>query len=183
MTKWILGVLIAVMIGWATYDLVVSKEAQDEEISTAQGASEETGLMVGNLAPDFELMTAEGQTMKLSDYRGQRVFLNFWATWCPPCRAEMPDMQNLYLEQEEPFEILAVNLTKSEASEENIATFVEDFGLTFPILLDTESEVAGLYNVSAVPTSFMIDTEGRISFVAPGAMHYDMMAQEIAKMK
>lgn len=188
MKNWILGVILAVMVGWTAYDLLYAKgksaeePVQTSETSVVQEMSGETGLAVGDLAPDFELTTLEGETVRLSDYRGQRVFLNFWATWCPPCRAEMPDMQNLYEAQDVPFEILAVNLTKSEASEENVEAFIQDFGLSFPVLLDKESIVAEGYSVTAVPSSYIIDTEGRISFVAPGAMHYDMMAQEIEKM-
>lgn len=179
MKKIILGVIITAMVGWTIYDLLFSKEESTSE--TVQ--SETTGLEVGDLAPDFELVTMEGHTVRLSDYRGQRVFVNFWATWCPPCRAEMPDMQNLYEEQEVPIEILAVNLTPTEQNEENIVDFVADFGLTFPILLDTDSEVANQYKVQAYPTSYMIDSEGRISFIAPGAMNQDLMVQEVKKMK
>lgn len=194
MKKWILGVIIAAMVGWTAYDLLAPDEetaqeppAAAETESAAETGSEAapaeaTGLAVGDVAPDFELTTMDGETVRLSDYRGERVFVNFWATWCPPCRAEMPDMQTLYEEQDVPFEILAVNLTESEQSEQNITSFTEDFGLTFPILLDMDSATAEKYKVKAVPASYMIDTEGRIAFVAPGAMHYDMMAQEIKKM-
>lgn len=193
MKKWILGVIIAAMIGWAAYDFLSPAEetAQETTIDVSQEENqsatesvpaETTGLAVGDIAPDFELATMDGETIRLSELRGQRVFVNFWATWCPPCRAEMPDMQQLYEEQDIPFEILAVNLTESEQNEQNIASFVEDFNLSFPILLDMDSTIAEKYQVKAVPASYMIDTEGRIAFVAPGAMHYDMMAQEIKKM-
>ncbi|MBT2571757.1 redoxin domain-containing protein [Planococcus sp. ISL-110] len=186
MKKMILGVIITAMVGWAIYDLLLSDKeaAQQTEITEAETAQPETtGLAVGDLAPDFELMTLDGQTVRLSDYRGQRVFINFWATWCPPCRAEMPDMQQLYEEQDVPVEILAVNLTASEKSEENVSDFVKDFGLSFPILMDTDSETASKYKVKAVPASYMIDSNGRIAFVAPGAMNKEFMAQEVKKMK
>lgn len=189
MKKWILGVIIAAMIGWAAYDFLAPAEETTIDVSQEENQSatesvpaETTGLAVGDIAPDFELATMDGETIRLSELRGQRVFVNFWATWCPPCRAEMPDMQQLYEEQDIPFEILAVNLTESEQNEQNIASFVEDFNLSFPILLDMDSTIAEKYQVKAVPASYMIDTEGRIAFVAPGAMHYDMMAQEIKKM-
>ena len=193
MKKIILGVIITAMVGWAVYDLLLSdrESAEEAEIAnteteladTETATAEASGLAVGDLAPDFELMTMDGETVRLSDYRGQRVFVNFWATWCPPCRAEMPDMQKLYEQQEVPVEILAVNLTASEKSEENVAEFVEDFGLSFPILMDTNSETATKYKVKAVPASYMIDSTGRIAFVAPGAMNLEFMAQEVRKMK
>ncbi|WP_422122417.1 redoxin domain-containing protein [Planococcus sp. X10-3] len=183
MKKMILGVIITAMVGWTMYDLLLSDQetAQETGISETE-QSGETGLAVGDFAPDFELTTLDGQTVRLSDYRGQRVFINFWATWCPPCRAEMPDMQQLYEEQEVPVEILAINLTPTEANEENIVNFVADFGLTFPIPMDINSEVSEEYRVQAYPTSYMIDSEGRISFVAPGAMNKELMAQEVKKM-
>lgn len=186
MKKMILGVIITAMVGWAIYDLLLSdrETAEETEVTGAETTqSKEIGLAVGDFAPDFELLTLEGETVRLSDYRGQRVFVNFWATWCPPCRAEMPDMQKLYAEQDVPVEILAVNLTSTEKNKENVKNFVADFDLTFSILMDTNSAVADKYKVQAYPTSYMIDSEGRISFVAPGAMNQELMAREVKKMK
>ncbi|MGD7044829.1 peroxiredoxin family protein [Jeotgalibacillus proteolyticus] len=185
MKKWIVGAIIAAMVGWAIYDFVVPRQDSAEEQATESGMDDagEVGLAVGDIAPEIELKTLEGETVRLSDYRGQRVFVNFWATWCPPCRAEMPDMQKLYEEQEVPVEILAVNLTDSENDEEGVSQFVTDFGLSFPILMDVEAETANTYQVRGVPVSYMIDQEGRISFVAPGAMNHDMMIQEVEKME
>lgn len=186
MKKIILGVIITAMVGWTIYDGLLSGQETAQETEIAEAETEQpgaTGLAVGDLAPDFELMTLDGETVRLSDYRGQRVFVNFWATWCPPCRAEMPDMQQLYEEQDVPVEILAVNLTATEKSGEEIENFVKDFGLTFPILMDTNSETAEKYKVKAVPASYMIDTTGRIAFVAPGAMNKELMAREVEKMK
>ncbi|WP_017381240.1 redoxin domain-containing protein [Paenisporosarcina sp. TG-14] len=189
MKKTILVVVITLMVSWTVFDLVNSKEEtanqenttkqEDTKIDEAVG-SEETGLAIGNIAPDFELTTLEGKTARLSDYRGQRVFINFWATWCPPCRAEMPDMQKLYEQKDVDVEILAVNLQESE---EVVSEFVTDFGLTFPILMDVNSDVADTYQVRAYPTSYMIDSSGRIQYIAIGAMNHDLMVQEIEKMK
>lgn len=93
MKKTILVVVITLMVSWTVFDLIHSKEEtanqEDPKVNEA-GDSEEIGFAIGNIAPDFELTTLEGKTVRLSDYRGQRVFVNFWATWCPPCRAEMP---------------------------------------------------------------------------------------------
>ncbi|MBM7707637.1 peroxiredoxin [Chryseomicrobium aureum] len=180
MKKIVLGVIIAAMVGWAFYDMAFSGK-ESAEVQDAE-ESAETGLMIGDLAPDFELVTMDGETVRLSDYRGERVFVNFWATWCPPCRAEMPDMQKLYAEQEVPVEILAVNLTKTEGNEGNVVDFIADYGLTFPILMDRESEVSDKYRVQAYPTSYLIDSKGRISFVAPGAMNHDIMIREVKNM-
>lgn len=184
----VLIAVVMVLVGWAVYDFSFSKKetAMDqpfqEEVSSTVD-SNEVGLLRGQLAPDFELKTGDGETVRLSDYRGQRVLLNFWATWCPPCRAEMPDMQELYTKSNLDVEILAVNLTATEKSEEVVAPFVEEYGLTFPILMDRSSEVSNLYSVYAYPTSYMIDSAGRIQFIALGAINYDLMFQEAEKMK
>ncbi|HSO57378.1 MAG TPA: redoxin domain-containing protein [Paenisporosarcina sp.] len=189
MKKTILIVVITLMVSWTVFDLINSKkETANQENTTNKedtsieetAGSEETGLAIGNVAPDFELTTLEGETARLSDYRGQRVFVNFWATWCPPCRAEMPDMQKLYEQTDVDVEILAVNLQESE---DVVSEFVNDFGLTFPILMDTNSDVADTYQVRAYPTSYMIDSSGRIQFIAIGAMNHELMVQEIEKMK
>lgn len=183
MKKTILVVVITLMVSWTVFDLINSKEEtanqEDPKVDETEG-SEEIGLAIGNIAPDFELTTLEGETARLSDYRGQRVFINFWATWCPPCRAEMPDMQKLYEQTDVDVEILAVNLQESE---EVVSEFVNKFGLTFPILMDVNSDVATTYRVQAYPTSYMIDSTGRIQFIAIGAMNHDLMVQEIEKMK
>ncbi|RNF39872.1 peroxiredoxin family protein [Planococcus salinus] len=173
MKKTVFILLIAAMLFWAVFDFVTAPEE-------AADTDSDTGLAIGQTAPDFELTTAQGETMRLSDYRGQKVFINFWATWCPPCRAEMPDMQKLY--EQTDIEILAVNLTDTESSASKAAEFVEELGLTFPIPMDEESTVSDLYQVRAYPTSYMIDTQGRISYVAPGALNYDKMLQEVEKM-
>lgn len=92
-------------------------------------------------------------------------------------------MQKLYEQTDLDIEILAVNMTESEKNEEVVTEFVKDFGLTFPILMDEKSDVVTTYRVQAYPTSYMIDSSGRIQFVAIGAMNHDLMVQEIEKMK
>src|SRR5690554_6909428 len=124
MKRIILISVITILFGWAVYDFVSSDNdtvnhstedriiavppTDDDEITN----STEVGLQIGQLAPEFELETLAGETARLSDYLGQRVIVNFWATWCPPCRAEIPDFQKLYDQKD--ITILAVNLTGSE---------------------------------------------------------------------
>src|SRR5699024_2083045 len=118
-----------------------------EEAAAAENneASQEenVGLEVETMAPDFELDTFTGEEAKLSDYRGSRVMINFWATWCPPCRAEMPDMERFH--QDTDIEILAVNLTETETHTDQVQQFIDEYELTFPILLDEVIEVATIY--------------------------------------
>ncbi|WP_240315631.1 peroxiredoxin [Sporosarcina sp. PTS2304] len=140
----------------------VERLPEDWQVASS---AEETGLDQGDLAPDFELTTLDGKTVKLSDYRGKTVLLNFWASWCPPCRSEMPHMQTYYTEQSEAdnVEILAVNMTKTEKNKQQSAEeFVEEYQLSFPILLDKQSEVMKAYLVKVYPTTYIINEEGVI---------------------
>lgn len=187
MKKFILIGVVFLLFGWAVYDFMVSEDASEDKVvaipPTQDGEltnTDEIGLEIGNFAPDFELETLTGETVRLSDYRGKRVIVNFWATWCPPCRAEIPDFQKLYDQKD--VVILAVNLTKSETSENKVAQFVDDFEMTFPVLMDEQSNVSSNYRVQAYPTSYMIDSIGRIQFLAMGAMNYDQMVQQLERM-
>lgn len=186
MKKILFFTIIGAMLAWAIYDFTISgndsaKQQNDTASSASSGEPAEVGLAVGQTAPDFTLETLDGEKARLSDFRGKPVFVNFWATWCPPCRAEMPDMQKLY--DNEDIEILAINLTNTEKSEDGVAAFVEEMGLTFPVLMDPKGEISSTYNVKAYPTSYMIDAEGKISYIAYGAMNYNLMVQEYEKMK
>src|SRR5699024_9151933 len=132
-------------------------------------------------APDLELKTLDGEKVKLSDFEGEKVIVNFWATWCPPCREEIPDLQKLYDNYD--VEILAIDLTETQTSVDVVEDFVYDeFEMTFPVLLDESSEVANMYQVMAYPTSYMVDTEGYTQFLAMGAMEYEQMREELEKL-
>lgn len=114
------------------------------------------------MAPDFTLTTLEGENIHLADLRGRAVILNLWASWCPPCRAEMPALQRVSLDYtQNDLMILAVNLT-SQDSREAAAQFAQENSLTFPILLDETGEVGALYQTSALPTTFFIAADGTI---------------------
>lgn len=183
------------MIGWTVYDfvdvedneesdnsggIITSEPAQDED-GEVNNLADDVGLGKGEKAPDFELKTLDGEKAKLSDYEGEKVIVNFWATWCPPCREEIPDLQKLYDNYD--VEILAIDLTETESSMDAVEDFVYDeFEMTFPVLLDETSEVADTYQVMAYPTSYMVDTEGYIQFLAMGAMQYEQMEEELEKL-
>jgi peroxiredoxin len=122
----------------------------------------------GFLAPDFELITLTGETIKLSDLRGQAVLINLWATWCPPCREEMPVLEKMYNEyKNQGFTVLGVNMT-SEDDSKAVLPFVEKYGLTFPILLDETRRVENAYQLKSLPTSYFINREGTIIEVVIG---------------
>lgn len=183
----LVGVLIVLLAMGIVERNVEKRQATDRlnEGSDVEFLPTDEGLAKGKAAPDFELTTLSGEKVELSDYRGKKVILNFWATWCPPCRAEMPDMQKYYEEQaeRENVEILAVNLTTEDRGIDQISAFVDEFSLTFPIPMDTEGEVGKLYQAAAIPTSYMIDTEGRVQNKIVGPMTEKMMEDFIANMK
>lgn len=145
-SKWArvaLIIIIGLGIGYAIFESMTKNRAEVE---------------IGNRAPNFELANLQGEQVKLSDYRGQGVFLNFWATWCEPCINEMPLMNQVY-KQVPGVEILAVNVgqKKSAASQ-----FADELGLTFSILLDSNNETKGLYKIGGLPVTILIDEKGEI---------------------
>lgn len=153
-------------------------EALKDE-SAAQNSGNETGSMIefglnpGNTAYDFQLEDMEGNTVQLSDYRGKKVFLNFWASWCPPCRVEMPHLQEFHEEQDDVV-VLGVNVTSSESDLANVPVFVEEFGLTFTNVYGP-TEITDLYRVESLPTSYFIGSNGIIYERVVGPVTKDIL--------
>ena len=117
-------------------------------------------------APDFTVQTLDGRTVALHDLRGQVVVLNFWATWCSPCKAEMPALQRVYADlHAQGLEVLAVTV---ETDQDALQAFVDAYHLTFPIGVDATTDVARLYRVQGTPTTFFIDRDGIIRWVVVG---------------
>ena len=120
------------------------------------------------MAPDFSLQNANGELVSLSELRGKAVLVNLWASWCGPCRAEMPAMQRVYERyKDEGLEILAVNATNQDSASEALA-FAQELGLTYPILFDLDGSVSARYALLALPSSFFILPDGRIQEVVVG---------------
>jgi peroxiredoxin len=119
-------------------------------------------VAAGKMATDFKLPSLDGQTISLSSLRGKVVFLNVWATWCPPCREEMPSIEALYekFKDDKNFVVLAVS--QDSDGRAPVAAFVEKHGYRFDVLLDPENEVGEAYDVSGIPETFIIDQHGRI---------------------
>ncbi|WP_121615722.1 peroxiredoxin family protein [Virgibacillus halodenitrificans] len=177
-------------VGYYSYGIInaapnssdtLQMEKNTAMVNTSQTEKALEGTEIGDTAPDFELVSTNEEKVKLSDYRGKKVMLNFWATWCPPCREEIPAMQNFYDEKE--IVILAVNLTQTEAKKQDVVDFMEKHRVTFPVLLDEASDVSNKYRIQPIPTTYMIDSQGKIRFKAYGAMTYEQMVSEFEKMK
>jgi peroxiredoxin len=145
----------------------------------AKSGDKNIGISIGKTAPDFELQSLEGESVKLSDFSGKNVVLNFWASWCPPCREEMPEFQVIYAENQEKLVFIGVNLQESR---ENAESFVEKLGITFPILLDPDAQVKEMYNVFTQPVTYFIDSNGKIVDKKFGPLTSEEINEKIAKM-
>ncbi len=122
-------------------------------------------------APDFTVYDAEGSEVRLSDFFGKPTVLNFWASWCGPCKSEMPEFNDVYLELQDEVQFLMVNMTTSSMeSEESAKAYVESHGFSFPVLYDLQSEAATVYGVYSLPTTYFLDAEGSLIARATGAI-------------
>lgn len=138
------------------------------------------GWSVGSQAPEIELKDLKDDTMRLSDLRGKPVLINFWATWCGPCRVEMPIMEKKYRAHKDTqgFVILAVDV-KDDAGVDAVRTFLAELSLTFPVLLDSEGNAGTAYNVLGLPTSFFIDRRGVIRASRVGLMSEQYIEEQL----
>lgn len=148
-------------------------EIAEQNAESETGSMIEYGLNAGNVAYDFQLEDMDGNTVQLSDYRGKKVFLNFWASWCPPCRVEMPHLQEFHEEQDE-VAVLGVNVISSESDPENVPAFIDEFGLTFTNVY-APNEITDLYRVESLPTSYFIGSDGVIYERVVGPVTKDIL--------
>ncbi|QLI78140.1 TlpA family protein disulfide reductase [Bacillus pumilus] len=162
--KGMASAVLLVLIGLLVWNLLEPKEPA-------------IGLEKGDQAPNFELKTLDGQTASLSDYQGKKVLVNFWATWCKPCRTEMPDLDAIRSEYDQ-VEVLAVNLTTTEKSEDHVAAFADELKLSFPILLDQKG-IQARYQVLSYPTTYILDEKGRIMSVKHQMLTKKEIEQEL----
>ena len=134
------------------------------------------GAVIGKQAPDFQLNNLDGQSTSLSSLQGKPVLINFWATWCSPCRIEMPYIQQIYDEwSDKGLVILAINIGESSSE---VSEFMKSYNLSFPVLLDTKGDVAEKYNIRGIPTTFFIDKDGIIQEKKIGAFQNKTQIEE-----
>lgn len=187
--------LIALLAGIVVVNIIQdvrenddTKVAQEEFLTQSETVEQTTeGLKGGEVPPDFELKTLDGTPVKLSDYKGKKVILNFWASWCPPCKAEMPHMENYYKTNAEAdnVEILAVNLTSAERGgdiKKKVENFIDEFGLTFPVPLDENGEIGKTFQAFTIPTTYMIDSKGLIHTKIIGPMDEEVLENIVSEM-
>lgn len=133
---------------------------------------------IGTELDDFVLADMGGHPVRLSDYQGQVVLVNGWATWCPPCRAEMPTLQAFYdKHQDEGFTLLAINAGESQST---VSGFVSQMGFSFPVLLDQGERVLSSLGTSGLPTSFVIGRDGKVKYIHAGGITADVLEARVA---
>lgn len=173
----IIGVVLVAGIGW----IIFSASLMAKNSSGDAGALGPAPV-AGHPAPDFELNTLDGNTIRLSDFQGKPVVVNFWATWCPPCRAEFPDFQDAAVDNADSLVIIGINNTSAD-QRDNISPFLEEFGITFPIVLDEKGDVVEAYRVLGLPTTVFINSDGIINEVFTGPLNKAYIESKITELQ
>ena len=162
------------------YDYLAAENAAPQ--LSVDGSEVEAGDMDENaeaeelFAPDFTVYDAEGRAVRLSDFRGKPAVLNMWASWCGPCRSEMPHFDSVWAEYGEEFNFLMVNMTlSSRESLENAKEYISEGGYGFPVYYDTEGEAMTAYGAYSIPMTFFIDAEGRLITYARGRISEEIL--------
>lgn len=180
-TGWValFAILLVAGLIWTSMELTTSEDVARAVPMNVDNVN--TSPEVGAFAPDFSLTSLDGEQVRLSDYRGKRVIVNFWATWCPPCRAEMPALEEIWQQYDEEVVILGVDQGESP---QLVANFTRvQVPVTFPILLDTDHAIGDGYWVRSLPTTFFIDPDGVIQEIhIGGPLTVDFLQEKLAQL-
>lgn len=184
---WIVGIAVAVVLFIGAYVLYnnLSHEYAPDNLETVENTKADTSAGTDdsdkNKAPDFTVYTAEGEKVKLSDHFGRPIVMNFWASWCSPCKAEMPHFEEAYKEHTD-VTFLMVNMTSGD-NRGNAEALIENEGYTFPVLFDTDGDAATTYGATSLPTTFFIDKNGQFVTYAVGMLDKATLEKGIGMIK
>ena len=184
-TFFIIALFFVLLIGGATVlyrqlgkNIAAEQLATQSTNQSDESAAGETEQKVK--APDFTVYDLDGNEVHLSDFIGKSVVLNFWASWCSPCKMEMPDFNEKYLEIGEEVQFLIINMTDgSRETVETASAFIAEQGYSFPVFYDTDQDAAATYGVYSLPTTYFIDEEGNAIAQATGAIDEETLQQGI----
>ena len=185
----LIAVLFAALLGGAFFlyggltdrydpNLMIETDSAEMDKGETDDTAEEQYQPV--IAPDFTVYDIDGNEVKLSDFYGKPMIINFWASWCGPCQMEMPEFQNAYDEYGDKINFVIVNMTDgNRETVETASDFMADSGYTFPVYYDTDMDAAATYGVRSLPTTYFADSDGHLVIYGSGALTEDMMAQGI----
>ena len=187
----IILVFIILMTGATVLYRQLGDETKAQQLSTAYTEAEDDGAVDEDneeeqefLAPDFVVYDEAGNAVNLSDFFGKPIILNFWASWCGPCKSEMPDFNEKYLELGQEFNFVMINMTDgSRETVETASAFITEQGYEFPVFYDTQSEAAYTYGAYSLPTTYFIDAEGHVIAQATGAIDGETLQRGIDMIK
>ena len=165
---WVVFIILVLILGssWIVFSRTVAGGVMPAEHAAALSPAP----VAGHPAPDFALKTLDGEIIRLSDYKGSPVVVNFWATWCGPCRAEFPDFQETWVDNADRLVIIGINHTTADQAS-MVPDFVAEFGVTFPIVLDETGNTVDAYNVLGLPTTIFVDRNGVVQEVFTGPVN------------
>lgn len=183
------AVTIAVGLGILAAALVFTQPGQAvEEAGTSQavsvpGQAKGPGPTIGRPAPDFEVQGLDGATLRLSDFRGRPVWINFFATWCPPCRAETPDLQAAYEDAQRRGTGLALLAIDMGEDAPTVRRYVQKLGMTYTVGLDTSFEISADYRVRGLPTHLFIDRDGVVQDIKVSILSPEVIRRQLAQIE
>ncbi|MBQ6902205.1 MAG: TlpA family protein disulfide reductase [Oscillospiraceae bacterium] len=178
--KTVVWTLITVFVLIGAYFLY---EKLSEEYMPQTNIQDEDEASKVYKAPDFEVYTNDGKAVRLSDFIGKPIVVNFWASWCPPCKAEMPDFEKAYKKYGEEIHFLMINSTGGRETLSTAKEFLQGVDYTFPVYFDTYAEAASIYGVTALPTTFFIDSEGNLVAHAMSMLSEELIEQGIGMIR
>ena len=179
---WLLAALAlaVVLAGAGTLYSRLSGSVEADSLTPQTAGDQEAGEEAEAVqAPDFTVYDGSGSAVQLSDYFGKPIVLNFWASWCGPCKSEMPDFDDAYAQQGEEIQFLMVNSTIGRETQEKARSYVEEAGYAFPVLYDLDGDATETYGVYSLPTTYFIDAEGDLIARASGMIGPETLQEGI----